>query len=205
MDVRAAQAALGLGEAPTWDEVRAAYRRRIGAAHPDRSGGDTALAARLNAAYAVLVRARREATLATPSPTPTPRPRPPMPAAEPHPAGEPAPSGPSEVLDGDTIHIHLPPDEAFTALLEAAHHVGDVTYVDRSCAIFEALVPVTGEGTCSLVVTFQGRTDGTDAFCTLEAIERVASPLVRPITEALVAALRWRATRAADERARLRG
>jgi hypothetical protein len=68
--------------------------------------------------------------------------------------------------------------------------VGDVTYVDRSCAIFEALVSVPGEGTCSLVVTFQGRSDGTDAFCTLEAIERVASPPVRSVVEALVAAIR---------------
>ena len=58
-------------------------------------------------------------------------------------------------------------------LLEACHRIGDVTYVDRSCAIFEALVAVEGEGTCSLVITVQGRADGTDAFCTLEAIERV--------------------------------
>lgn len=178
MDVRAARQALGLRDAPTWDEVRAAYRSRIGAAHPDRVGGDTALAARLNAAYAVLVRARREGTQSSPAPLPQPPPPP-----------EPAPAVPSEVLHGDTIRVRLPPDEAFYVLLEAAHRVGDVTYVDRSCAIFEALVSVPGEGTCSLVVTFQGRNDATDAFCTLEAIEHVASPPVRPVAEALVAAI----------------
>jgi hypothetical protein len=179
LDVAAARAALGLGPRPTWEEVRSAYRARIQQAHPDRAGGTTEAAAALNGAYAALLQARRDGRLDAPSPSPTHR------VADP--VAEPA--EPAEVLDGDTIHLHLPPDEAFLRLLDAAHHVGDVTYVDRSCAIFEALVTVAGEGTCSLVVTLQGRADGTDAFCTLEAIEHVASPPVRHVTEALVAAL----------------
>jgi hypothetical protein len=180
LDVAAARATLGLGPRPTWDEVRAAYRARIQQAHPDRAGGTTEAAAALNGAYAALLQARRDGRLHAPPP-----------AAAATRAAEPAaePAIPAEVLDGDTIHLHLPPDEAFLRLLDAAHHVGDVTYVDRSCAIFEALVTVAGEGTCSLVVTLQGRADGTDAFCTLEAIEHVASPPVRHVTEALVAAL----------------
>jgi hypothetical protein len=97
---------------------------------------------------------------------------------------------PPEVLQGDTVHIVAPPDEAFARILEACHRIGDVTYVDRSCAILEALVRVEGEGVCSLVITLQGRADGTDAFCTLEAIEHVASPPVRNVVERLVDALR---------------
>jgi hypothetical protein len=97
---------------------------------------------------------------------------------------------PPEVLDGDTVHLPVPADEAFVRVLEACHRIGDVTYIDRSCAILETLVQVDGEGTCSLVIKFQGRADGTDAFCTLEAIEHVASPPVRPVVEDLVAALR---------------
>ncbi len=83
----------------------------------------------------------------------------------------------------------MPADEAFARLLDACHQIGDVTYVDRSCAILEALVRVEGEGVCSLVITLQGRADGTDAFCTLEALEHVASPPVRAIVVDLVAAL----------------
>ena len=97
---------------------------------------------------------------------------------------------PPEVLDGDTVHLAAPPDEAFARLLDACHRIGDVTYIDRSCAILEALVRVEGEGVCSLVITLQGRANGTDAFCTLEAIEHVASPPVRPVVERLVDALR---------------
>ena len=173
MDVAAARATLGVGPRPSWDEVRAAYRARIQTAHPDRAGGDTARAAALNAAYATLVRAKRTGDLHQAPP-------------EPEPAPDPIPA---EVLDGDTIRLAMPPDEAFVRHLEAAHRNGDVTYVDRSCAIFEALVAVEGEGACSLVITLQGRAHGTEAFCTLESIERVASPPVRHVTEALVAAL----------------
>jgi hypothetical protein len=78
------------------------------------------------------------------------------------------------VAGDDTILLAASPDEAFALLLEAAHHVGNVSYVDRSCAIFEAVVRQDGE-TCSLVVTLQGRAHGTEAFLTLEAMERAAS------------------------------
>jgi hypothetical protein len=183
VDVASARRALGLGSSPSWDEVRAAYRARIQVAHPDRSGGSAARAVELNAAYTVLLRARREGTLHDPAP----------PVAEPGATRSPIaeePWEPPEVLDGDTVRIGAPPDEAFARLLDAAHRIGAVTYVDRACAIFEALVTVQGEGACSLVVTLQGRAEGTDAFCTLEAIEHVARPPVRPVVEALVAALR---------------
>ncbi|MGK2950415.1 MAG: hypothetical protein ACSLFP_17720 [Acidimicrobiales bacterium] len=190
MDPAAARAVLGLGDEPTWAEVRVAYRAQIAVAHPDRSGGSTQRAARVNDAYAALEQAHRQGHLharppAPPAPSASPAPWPTGPAAAPEPMAE-----PPEVLEGDTVHLALPPDEAFVRLVEACHHIGDVTYLDRSCAILEALVRVEGEGVCSLLITLQGRADGTDAFCTLEAIERVASPPVRHVVEALVAALR---------------
>ena len=161
-----------------------AYRAQIRAAHPDRSGGRTDLAIVVNAAYATLERAERDGH----PPDHTHDGVHPAPPAPPPPAwGE-----PPEVLDGDTVHLPVPPDEAFIHLLEACHTLGDVTYIDRSCAILEALVRVEGEGVCSLVITLQGRATGTDAFCTLEAIEHVATPPVRPVVEALVQVLRSR-------------
>jgi len=180
MEVAAARSALGLGTAPTWAEVRVAYRAQIAAAHPDRAGGDPDRAALVTEAYATLEQAHREGRLHHRVPVSAPPPtRPPDGVDE-----------PPEVLDGDTVRIHAPPDEAFAHLLDACHRIGDVTYVDRSCAILETLVRVEGEGVCSLVITLQGRADGTDAFCTLEAIEHVASPPVRAVVEHLVAALR---------------
>jgi hypothetical protein len=185
MEVAQARAELGLGAAPTWTEVRVAYRAQIAACHPDRPGGDAARAAVVTEAYAILERAQQEGRLAdTPAP---PRP----PASSPLRATPVPPlDEPPEVLDGDTIHLLAPPDEAFVRLVEACHRIGDVTYIDRSCAILETLVRVEGEGVCSLVITLQGRAHGTDAFCTLEAIEHVGSPPVRQVVEHLVAALR---------------
>jgi len=55
MSVAQARAALGVGEAASEAEIRAAYRSRISAAHPDR-GGTGAAAARLNAARDVLLK-----------------------------------------------------------------------------------------------------------------------------------------------------
>ncbi|MET0901824.1 MAG: hypothetical protein ABWZ52_01165 [Acidimicrobiales bacterium] len=174
-----------MGPAPTWVQVRIAYRAQIAASHPDRVGGDPARAAIVTEAYATLERAHREGRLADrrAAPPPAPPPRPPPSAAAPL-------DEPPEVLDGDTVHLAVPPDEAFVRLVDACHRIGDVTYIDRSCAILEALLPVEGEGVCSLVITLQGRANGTDAFCTLEAIEHVASPPVRPVVERLVHALR---------------
>jgi hypothetical protein len=187
-DLHRARRVLGVGITATWAEVRSAYRERIAAAHPDRAGGSTARAAELNDAYSALALARRAGRLDPPAggarPSTT---APERPAAAPEPRD---PVGvPPEVLEGDTIHLPVPADEAFARLVEACHRIGDVTYVDRSCAILEALVRIEGEGTCSLVISLQGRASGTDAFCTLESIERVASPPVTGVVEALAAAL----------------
>ena len=166
MDVREARSVLGVGEADGWEAVRTSYRRRIRAAHPDTraAGATTAAAAQLNEAYAVLSRAKRAGRLHAPVPS-APAPPPPPP---------PPPAVGVELVGNDTLLLAAPPDEAFALLLEAGHRVGEVSYVDRSCAIFEVVVRQDGE-TCSLLVTLQGRAHGTEAFLTLEAMERPAS------------------------------
>ena len=88
----------------------------------------------------------------------------------------------------DTLLLAAPPDEAFALLVEAGHRVGNVSYVDRSCAIFEVVVRQDGE-TCSLVVTLQGRAHGTEAFLTLEALERAATLAPDRIVARMAAAL----------------
>jgi hypothetical protein len=184
VDEDAARALLGIDRSAGAPEARAAYRRLIRDAHPDRGAADGARAAALNEAYAVLVRRRRAG--AGRSSTAAPGRHGP---GSPPPPARPAEQVPAEVLDGDTIHIAAPADEAFALLLEACHRIGHVSYLDRSCAILEAMVRVPDEGTCSLLITLQGRADGTDAFCTLEAVERVAQPPVGPVTAALLDAL----------------
>ncbi|HET6953336.1 MAG TPA: hypothetical protein VFI47_23345 [Acidimicrobiales bacterium] len=179
MDEHEARAVLGVADGDGWHEVRAAYRVLIRSSHPDTAGaGATTTAARLNEAYAVLGRARRAAGAAARSPAA--RSAPPPPPAPP-PVGV-------AVVGGDTLLLAAPPGVAFALLIEAGHEVGEISYVDRSCAIFEAVVRQDGE-TCSLVVTVTPRAHGSEALCTLEAMERAASLAPDRVVARLVDAL----------------
>lgn len=214
MDVWEARAVLGVADADGWEAIRAAYRRLIRVAHPDAAGpgaGTGPTAARVNAAYTVLSRAKRSGLLdagrpgqavptagagagaarggAPPAPPPWPSAASDRPADTAVPWAPPPPPEVGVVIVGtDTLLLAAPPDEAFARMLEAAHAVGAVTYVDRSCSIFEAVVRLDGES-CSLVVTLQGRAHGTEAFLTLESLERVASHSPEPVVHQLAAAL----------------
>lgn len=183
MEVHEARVLLGVDPGEGWEAVRLAYRRLIRELHPDHAGpATTRRAAQLNEAYAVLARAARE----TASSGARAAAAPPRPAPPPPPPPKPRPE--VRIDGGDTIVVHAPPDEAFTRLLEAGHAIGSVSYVDRSCAIFEVVVRHQGE-TCSLLVTLQGRNDHTEAFCTVESMERAYQPSAAPVVRQLAAAL----------------
>jgi hypothetical protein len=181
VNVHEARSLLGVGPDEGWEAVRLAYRRLIRELHPDRAGpGATGRAAQLNEAYGILSNALGGTTMRGRRPVPTRRPTvatPPSPRVTAH-------------LDGaDRLVVDAPPDEAFTRLLDAGHAVGAVSYVDRSCAIFEVVVRHEGES-YSFVVTLQARdAGGTEAYCTLESLERVHSPSPEPVVRQLAAAL----------------
>lgn len=191
MDVHEARRVLEVADGDGWDAVRAAYRRLIRAAHPDREGGTTRAAVRLNEAYAVLSRARRHgspvATGAQPAgagPARTPGPQ----RRRPAPPPPPPPRVGAALVGEDTLLLAAPPPEAFALLLEAGHRIGSVSYVDRSCGIFEVVVHPSDE-TCSLLVTLEGRGHGTEVTLAMESLERAASlspgPYARRLAEML--------------------
>jgi DnaJ domain len=177
MDVHEARRVLGVADGDGWDAVRAAYRRLIRAAHPDREGGTTRAAARLNEAYAVLSRARRHGspvrTGAQPAGAGAGRAAGPQ-GPPPPPAPPPPPRVGVALVGEDTLLLAAPPPEAFALLLEAGHRIGSVSYVDRSSGIFEVVVRPSGE-TCSLLVTLEGRGHGTEVTFAMESLERAAS------------------------------
>jgi hypothetical protein len=201
VDVQEARAVLGVVAGDDWDAVRASYRRLIREAHPDVTGDGRGTAtarraARLNEAYAVLSRAKRAGTLDAPGParanggrrTPPPSPPPPAPPGPP-PSAPPAPPAVGVRLVGaDTLLLAAPPEVAFPLLVEAGHRVGSLSYVDRSCGIFEVVVRLDGE-TGSLLVMLQGRGHGTEAVFALESLERAASYSPEPIVREMIAAL----------------
>ena len=85
-------------------------------------------------------------------------------------------------------------DDAFVALLEVAHMVGVVSYVDRQSAVLEAIVTARpGEATSLLIFLEPGDEEGvTEAFIGVEPlgghppadldvlVDRIAELLARP-------------------------
>jgi hypothetical protein len=177
VDVAEARAVLGIVDGAGWDDVRAAYRRLIRAAHPDLARGTSRQAARLNEAYAVLSHAKRSDAVVTPSgrrPGGRTRGGAPPPPSPPPPPPPPPPAVGFTIVGHDTMLLAAPPGEAFALLLDAGHRVGAVSYVDRSCGIFDVVVREDDEAR-SLLVTLEPRAHGTEAVFALESLERAAS------------------------------
>jgi hypothetical protein len=174
MDVDEARAVLGVAAGASEADERSAFRRRLRATHPDVAGprADAGVAvARLTRALGVL-RAARAGGVAPATPPAT---SPPAPPAE---------------HRGDSLLLDAPADEAFVAILEAAHAVGDVTYVDARLGLVEAVVADDGGNACQLLITLQGRATGTEAFCTLEPLGTAPCPPTEDVVAGLVAVLR---------------
>ena len=192
MDLAAARAVLGVDATDDWAAVRDAYRTLIRLTHPDLVGpGGADETLRVNAAYRVLAVARREGRLhaversAPPGPVPAPRPNPPGPRPERRPDHRGADD--IRIIGGDTIVLSSPPAETFRRLVEAAHALGDISYIDRSSAIFETVLHLEDGTHASLVVSLQWRAhDATcEAFCTLEALDRAEHLDVSGVLEQL--------------------
>jgi hypothetical protein len=195
MDTREALAVLGLGSGAAMADVRAAFRRLVRQHHPDVVGpegavaSETAQTARLTEAYSLLRRVADEAgtdtiTVAgTPTGPTTTAPSPPPRRTAYDDAVD------AELAAGDTVLLRAPAAEAFAALFEAAGRIGHVAYFDRQLGILETIVRFEGGPSCSLLITLQGRAGGTEAFCTLESIEAMPTPPIRPVIDALLDAL----------------
>ncbi len=182
---------LGVGASASPDEVRIAYRSQIRTHHPDRAGSSSsARAASITEAYRVLVERGpappEEPTVRTPGtaagPVP-PRATTEVPAFGAPPVGR---------VDEDTLALGAPPDESFRWLLDAAHDVGEITYVDRSMPIMEVLCRFEGEPATSLLLTLQGRGERTEVFCTVESIEARPAPPTSAVVDLLELALHRR-------------
>lgn len=160
IDLAAARARLGVTPHATWDEVRRAYRRRVQATHPDRATGTadaavrTRTTAELSLAYATLAAHHRRA-----------RTDPAGPGA----SGDAPPLGPGPVL-----HLGLAPTDALLALLEAAHGLGDVSYVDRGSGVLEVIVTDAPGQATSLLILVEPDGTGSRAEMGVEPLGRHA-------------------------------
>jgi hypothetical protein len=183
-------ALLGLTDATDESTVRDAFRARLRTTHPDLNDAADATerTVALTTAYRVAL-----AHLHQPPPAPGTPDRTADAATE---VTRPPEEAPVQVhlVDGETIGIAAPAVEVVPMLIEAAHQLGDITYLDPGAGLLEVVVEFVGAPTSSVVLSLQGRATGvTEVFCTVEPLSGGEAP-----SDAAVTHLLWRTLRGED-------
>ncbi len=169
---------LGLTEGCSEAQARSSYRRLLHSTHPDRSAASDATdrTVFLTAAYEVVIAHLR---------------------ASEHIRSTPGSAAAAEAtvtvdfVDAETIAIAAPAVEVVPMLVEAAHRLGDISYIDPSVGLLEVIVEFVGAPTSSVVLTLQGRANGTtEVFCSVEALSGGEVPGADAVANLLVRTLR---------------
>jgi hypothetical protein len=184
VDLGEARDVLGVEADAAWPDVRAAYLRMVREHHPDtaadaaEAGVRTIRTAQITSAYSTLLANRPAGVAAPPGP----------PSFAPKITDESA----VDALDGTRrVLLAAEMDDAFVALLEAAHVIGVVSYVDRQSGVLESIVTAApGEATSLLIYLEPTDEEGvTEAFLGVEPLGGHApaplDPLVDRIAELL--------------------
>lgn len=178
---------LDLRELPDEPTARRAYRSRLRRTHPDVNDAEDATerTVRITAAFRVVL-----AQLAQPEqPSGPPPGAAPPPATDPEPPTEPAPA--VALVDAETVGIAAPAQEVLPLLIEAAHRLGDITYLDPGAGLLEVIVEFVGAPTSSVVLSLQGRATGlTEVFCSVEPLSGGEAPPADAVTQLLLRTLR---------------
>lgn len=170
MDRGEARRVLGVAADATPTEIRSAFRRLVRSHHPDQSGEASGVdTVRIIAAYRLLER------------MPTRRDVPKSASARPGPVAAEAAAPQSRTKRDvrrrhDRVWVDLPPARAWPQLLEAAHDLGEVAYVDRSAALIEVVITFTEHPVCSVVLSVQAGRGGTEASVGVEALSGDVPP-----------------------------
>jgi hypothetical protein len=172
-----ARAILGVDVDATPDEIRAAFRVRLRAVHPDVADGahdaDEKTRTLLDAYRLSVTEAQTATDRAGPSIDGETR---------------------AWLIDRDTVALACSHEEAFARLLDVGSTLGVITYLDRQGELIEVLLRTRLGDTVSLVISFQGRADWVEAFLTTEVLDvaRHELPTIDQITELVLFELRRR-------------
>lgn len=175
---------LGIPPGARGDAARAAYRRLVKRHHPDVSDEEGAerRTAELTAAYR-LVRAREQV-----------RGREQVRAQEHVPTPEPPPAAAARLLADDVIGLDTPLREALMLVLDAAHELGEVSYLDPSSGLVEVVVEFLQAPTSSVVLSLHATPGGhTAVACEVEPLSGGSAPPAAAVTQLVLETLRGRA------------
>ncbi|MEX0767330.1 MAG: J domain-containing protein [Microthrixaceae bacterium] len=163
---------LGVTSESSPGQIRAHYRQLLLRNHPDHSSQDEA---------ALLTMALTNAYQLLNSRTPTP---PPLPKLE----------QPSQVeiclLDDFTLQVKAPASETLMLLIDMAHDLGEISYLDPAAGLLEIVIEFVEEPTSSVLLTMQGRSSGvTEVFCSVEPLSGGISPPADAVARLLLRTL----------------
>jgi hypothetical protein len=75
-------------------------------------------------------------------------------------------------------------------LLDTAHSLGEISYLDRTAGLVEVIVEFVEAPTSSVLLSLQGRATGvTDVFCTVEPLSGGEAPPADAVTRLVLATL----------------
>ncbi len=172
--VDAARLLLGVEAACSEAEIRAAYRMLLLRTHPDiNSKADaTERTMALTSAYLLL-------TSLVVDPAPAAAAQQEEPAAEQGRRRAPKKEEEIEILLlGDlTISVAAPASETLMLLIDMAHELGEISYLDPSAGLLEIVIEFVEEPTSSVLLSMQGRGNATtEVFCSVEPLSGGISP-----------------------------
>jgi hypothetical protein len=96
-------------------------------------------------------------------------------------------------LDQDTIVVAGPHDRALRMLLDAAHELGEVTYVDLGAGLVQMVVTFEGGPVCLLLITMGRRAHRTEAHLDVDSLDATPPPPIAAVVALLVETIRRRA------------
>jgi hypothetical protein len=179
VDLAEAWTHLGIDPTDDPEAVRAAYLARLRVVHPDKV--PAAQSATANDATIALLAAYRVAVRHLDAPDP------PTSDAPAEPGSPTRPFVPVALLEDDTISVALPPDATYGLVVEAAHHLGEVTHIEPSSGLLQVMLEFVEAPPCSLLVSLQGRATGvTEVFCTVESLASAPPPPVEAVARLLL-------------------
>ena len=172
--VDAARLLLGVEAACSEAEIRAAYRMLLLRTHPDiNSKADaTERTMALTSAYLLL-------TSLVVDPAPAAAPQQEEPTAQ---QGRRRAQKKEEEIEilllGDlTISVAAPASETLMLLIDMAHELGEISYLDPSAGLLEIVIEFVEEPTSSVLLSMQGRGNATtEVFCSVEPLSGGISP-----------------------------
>ena len=171
--VDAARLLLGVEAACSEAEIRAAYRMLLLRTHPDiNSKADaTERTMALTSAYLLLT-----SLAVDPAPTPTQQEKPP--AEQGRRRAQKKEEEIEILLLGDlTILVAAPASETLMLLIDMAHELGEISYLDPSAGLLEIVIEFVEEPTSSVLLSMQGRGNATtEVFCSVEPLSGGISP-----------------------------